>query len=214
MLSRALMQASMSIAISGVNALKLSKSSSLRGLAPKRRMDIDGPSRASGGMMALTREPSGRRASTMGEVSSTRRPTLDTMRSMICIRWSLSRNLTSVFSSLPRRSTINLVRAVDQDIADGRVLEQHFERAEAEGLVEHLVDEAFAFHAVEQRIFGIAQAFDHQANFAAQRVAGQVADARQVELVDQLAVNEPLEIFEAFRRHRGTGRFGKCCPPG
>jgi hypothetical protein len=34
-----------------------------------------GPSMASGGTMALTREPSGRRASQIGEASSTRRPT-------------------------------------------------------------------------------------------------------------------------------------------
>ncbi len=38
-------------------------------------MDSSGPSTASGGMMALTREPSLRRASTMGVDSSTRRPT-------------------------------------------------------------------------------------------------------------------------------------------
>ena len=43
--------------------------------AGKRRMESSGPSTASGGMMALTREPSGRRASTIGELSSTRRPT-------------------------------------------------------------------------------------------------------------------------------------------
>ena len=58
-----------------------------------------------------------------------------------------------------------------EDIADRRVLEQHFERAEAEGLVEHLVDEAFALHAVEQRVFGIAQALDDEADFAAERIA-------------------------------------------
>ena len=54
-----------------------------RGPVPKRRMDSEGPSSARGGMMALTREPSGRRASTIGEDSSTLRPTRETMRSMI-----------------------------------------------------------------------------------------------------------------------------------
>jgi hypothetical protein len=34
---------------------------------------------ASGGMMALTREPSGSRASTIGEDSSIRRPTRETI---------------------------------------------------------------------------------------------------------------------------------------
>jgi hypothetical protein len=41
-----------------------------------------GPFRASGGMMALTREPSRRRASTRGGFSSMRRPIGATMRSM------------------------------------------------------------------------------------------------------------------------------------
>ena len=40
------------------------------------------PLTASGGITAFTREPSGRRASTMGELSSMRRPSGVTMRSM------------------------------------------------------------------------------------------------------------------------------------
>jgi hypothetical protein len=62
----------------------------------------EGPSSASGGMMALTREPSGRRASTIGEDSSTLRPTRDTMRSMICSRWRSSRkDVSTLCSSRP-----------------------------------------------------------------------------------------------------------------
>jgi len=72
---------------------------------PNRRMDTQAPSSARGGMMALKRDPSSIRASTMGQVSSTRRPTLEMMRSMICMRWLLSRKQTVVFSILPRRST-------------------------------------------------------------------------------------------------------------
>ena len=107
---------------------------------------------------------------------------------------------------------VDLVRPVDQDIADRRVLEQHFQRPEAEGLVEHLVDEALAFHAVEQRVFGVAQAFDDQADFAAQRVAGQVADARQVELVDQFAVDEAFEFLEALVGLAVAAAPGRCRP--
>lgn len=40
------------------------------------------PFNATGGMMACTRDPSGNRASTMGELSSMRRPNGVTMRSM------------------------------------------------------------------------------------------------------------------------------------
>ncbi len=56
-------------------------------------------------MIALTREPSFRRASTIGDDSSMRRPTADTMRSMMFSRCASSLNRTSVSSSLPRRST-------------------------------------------------------------------------------------------------------------
>ena len=59
------------------------------GRLPNRRIESRVPSSASGGMIALTRLPSGRRASTIGQVSSTRRPTRPTMRWTI---WSRCRS--------------------------------------------------------------------------------------------------------------------------
>ena len=47
------------------------------------RIVIAGPFSASGGMIALTRLPSRRRASTIGTFSSMRRPSGATMRSMM-----------------------------------------------------------------------------------------------------------------------------------
>ena len=91
--------------ISGEMLFNSSSASAVSGPVPKRRMESAGPSSASGGMMAFTREPSGRRASTIGEDSSMRRPTGETMRSMICIRCRSSRNTISVFSRMPPRST-------------------------------------------------------------------------------------------------------------
>src|ERR1019366_7609554 len=46
------------------------------------RMETQAPSMAMGAMAALTRLPSGRRASTMGEDSSMRRPTAATIRAL------------------------------------------------------------------------------------------------------------------------------------
>ncbi len=63
-----------------------------------------GPLSASGGMIAFTREPSGRRASTIGDASSTRRPTWETILSMIRSRCELSANAACVRSILPSRS--------------------------------------------------------------------------------------------------------------
>jgi len=107
-LSRPLTTAWQTSAMVLVTAPSRISSSAERRPTVKRRIDSSGPSSASGGMIALTREPSGRRASTIGCDSSMRRPTRLTMRSMIAIRWLLSRKRTSVCSSLPRRSTKTL----------------------------------------------------------------------------------------------------------
>ncbi len=66
---------------------------------------IAGPRTASGGMIAFTREPSGRRASTIGEASSTRRPMREMILSMMRRRCASSRNFASVSVILPLRST-------------------------------------------------------------------------------------------------------------
>ena len=68
------------------------------------RMVSAGPSIASGGTMTLTREPSARRASQIGEDSSTRRPTWLTMRWQMFISCWLSRKRMPVFWILPATS--------------------------------------------------------------------------------------------------------------
>ncbi len=81
------------------------RSSIVNGSRANLRMVSDGPFSDSGGMIALTRLPSGRRASTSGELSSMRRPTRETMRSMIRRTCLSSRNVDGVRSILPSRST-------------------------------------------------------------------------------------------------------------
>ena len=98
-------QARSKFAISGVKVLKPIRSFTVKGSLANFRMVIDGPFNANGGMMALTREPSGKRASTIGELSSMRRPSGDTIFSITCITCASSRNRTSVSTSLPLRST-------------------------------------------------------------------------------------------------------------
>ena len=68
------------------------------------RIVSDEPRTASGGMMAFTREPSGRRASTYGEDSSMRRPMRLMILSMIRSRWASSTNCAFVRVILPWRS--------------------------------------------------------------------------------------------------------------
>ena len=69
------------------------------------RMVMQGPLRASGGMMAFTRLPSLRRASTRGLDSSMRRPMGATMRSMTPRTALLLEKVFSERVSLPFIST-------------------------------------------------------------------------------------------------------------
>ena len=79
--------------------------SSVRGSRENLRMESVGPSMAQGRMMAFTRLPSSRRASTQGWLSSTRRPTRLTILSMIRKRCRSSRNCTGTRSRRPFLST-------------------------------------------------------------------------------------------------------------
>ena len=68
------------------------------------RIVIAGPFSESGGMMAFTRDPSGSRASTIADDSSTRRPTWATILSRIRRRCPSLANCTSVGKIRPPRS--------------------------------------------------------------------------------------------------------------
>ena len=114
------------------------------------RIESSGPSSAQGGMIALMREPSARRASTQGWNSSTRRPTADTMRSMMRSRWRSSLNCTEVGLEDAVLLDEDLLVGVDQDVGDRRVLEQRLERAEAQHLVEQLLDQEVELARVER----------------------------------------------------------------
>ena len=144
MFSRARTQCSRNSSIGRVIERMVTRSSALSRSAGKRRIESSGPSTASGGMIALTREPSGRRASTIGELSSTRRPTPLTMRSMTRIRCLSSWNVVGSRSSLPCALDVDVLVGVDQDVADRRVAQQRLERPEAEDLVDDVGEERLA----------------------------------------------------------------------
>ena len=78
-------------------------------LSPRRslanlRMVIEGPSMATGGITALTREPSGRRASTVGESASTCLPKGKMILSINLRTWLSSAKIMFVLTSFPSRS--------------------------------------------------------------------------------------------------------------
>ena len=103
MFSRQRTHASRNWAISGVSAQTVTSRSMSNGMVPNRRMLMAGPSRLRGGMMALTREPSARRASSIGERSSMRLPMRAAIRCITARRWFASRNRALVSSSRPWR---------------------------------------------------------------------------------------------------------------
>ena len=87
-----------------------------------------GPFSASGGMIALTRLPSGKRASTIGDASSIRRPTCETILSMIRSRCALSANGHVRPLDAPLPLDEDHVVPVDHDLGDRVVSEQLLER--------------------------------------------------------------------------------------
>ena len=144
MLSLASTQCRRNSSMFGASALKATRSSACRRSAGKRRIESSGPSTASGGMIALTREPSGRRASTIGELSSMRRPTPLTMRSMTrsrcCIVLKRGRHLFELARALDE----HLLVRIDQDVADRLVAEQRLQRSEAEDFVDDVAENRVA----------------------------------------------------------------------
>ncbi len=104
MLSRAFTQASRNSNISGVAVPNRTRSFTVNGVAENFRMVMTGPTRLSGGMIAFTRDPSGRRASTIGLDSSTRRPIGAMIRWITFMTCSSFWNVTFVSSRRPSRS--------------------------------------------------------------------------------------------------------------
>ena len=101
-----------------------------------------GPSIASGGMTAFTREPSGRRASTIGDDSSMRRPSgaddaVDDPQHVL-----LGEELgVGQLDELAAALDVDTVGAVDHHLGDGRVVEEALDRPVAERVVDDLAHE-------------------------------------------------------------------------
>ena len=111
----------------------------VRRCLPKRRIVSVVPSIATGSMIALTREPSRKRASTIGEDSSMRRPSGVMMRSMIRRSWrAFVKRLVGALDHAVALD-VDRVRPVDHDFGDVRILHEVFERSEAERFVDDLL---------------------------------------------------------------------------
>ena len=208
MLSRALTSASRVRAAGRETVLSCDQVVHRQQITAKRRIDSDGPSIASGGMIALTREPSCSRASTIGDDSSMRRPTAETMLSMMFIRCLSSLKRTSVEFELAAPLDVDLMRSVDQDVRDGRVPKQRLQRAEPHHLVFNAFNDSFPLLDAERR-----GSFGHQAmadvpNMRPRLLFGQRVNEGQVHDVEQTAMDLLLPLLLERPRARGGSAAG------
>ena len=92
--------------------------------------------------------------------------------------------------------------AVDQDVGDGRVLEQRLERAEPGHLVEDLGDEVVELLLVERQPLDQDVLGDQLLDVRADLVLGQLLQRRQVDLLDQPAVQADLGVEQLVAEQR------------
>ena len=177
-----------------VSAPSVTRSSALRRSAGNRRIDSSGPSTASGGMMAFTREPSARRASTIGELSSTRRPIRLTMRSMTRSRWASSWNVAVTRSRTPLALDEHVAIRVDQNVADRRIAQQRLERTETEHVVEDLGEQRFPLRQAERRRFLRQQLREQRADFAFRFGTLDMRERFEVQSTEQLAMDAGAQL--------------------
>ena len=157
-------------------------------------------------MIALTREPSGRRASTIGELSSTRRPTraddaVDDAHQVLVVLERRRQPLEHAAAL-----DVDLLVRVDQDVADRRVAQQRLERPEAEDLVEDVAeDRSRSLMLSGVPLFG-DQLEEQRPDF---RLGARAVGRRQrleVQPVEQLPVDVrlQLEVLRPRRLDRGA----------
>ena len=148
-------------------------------------------------MITFTREPSARRASTIGVDSSMRRPTALTMRSMICIRCLSSRKTMSVCSRRPFALDVHLRRLVHQDVRHCRILQQRFERPEPEQLVQDVADERLALVQAQRHalVLAIEQILDDRPDLRLRIGPRRLRQAIEVQPVEQILVDFAFECL-------------------
>ena len=197
------------------------RSSAVSGSVANLRMVSIEPSTASGGMIALTRLPSGRRASTIGLASSTRRPTLPTILSMVRRRCASSANGPSTGIDPAGPLDEDLVRAVDHDLGDVDVPQVRLDRAVAEDVVGDLLGDAGPVRGRQGHLARGEHLLQGLADLLLQLRLGQAGVVElRAEGVEQRLVDLALEVGERVRRGRaaGSGRDAggvvRCCPDG
>jgi hypothetical protein len=157
-----------------------------------------GPSIASGGAMTLTREPSGRRASQIGEDSSTRRPTWLTMRWQMFISCCVVAEADVGQLDLAADFDEDRAGAVDHDVGDVVARQQRLERAVAEHVVADVVEQVFLLGDRHHDVLDRDDLVDDVADFLARRIGVELGQLRQIDRLDQRAEDRGLDLFRTW----------------
>src|SRR5207247_8076411 len=100
---------------------------------------------------------------------------------------------------------VNSLVAVDEDVANGRVVHQRFEWPQAEGFVEDLVDHTLALIAIEQAGRPLTQLVRATADLFAQGLAAEAADGAEGHAASELVVKLALEAAQLLGGAAGAG---------
>ena len=167
---------------------KAIRSRSVKGSGENLRMVSMLPSRATGGITALTREPSARRASTIGwPRRCAGRPGRRSCRS--CGAGGPRRAKAAVDRGDPaRRARRRSGRAVDHDLGDLRVAQQRLEGTVTEDLVRDLLGDAGAVGEGERGLLGFQHRLQGEPHLL---LEVRVLQVRVVELADRAGPSGP-----------------------
>ena len=92
---------------------------------------------------------------------------------------------------------VHLIEAVDQNVRDRLIAQQHLERSQPEQLVEHVARQRFAFGQRQRRVLGLAleHRHDEPADFRLGVFALDVGEPIEIEPIEQAVVHPALEIL-------------------
>ncbi len=125
----------------------------------------------------------------MGVSSSTRRPTLDTILSMIRIRWASSLNAGHGLLDLAAPLHVDVAVPVHQNVVHRRVFQQGLERPQPEDLVLDRLDQALALFEGEQHVLLVEDKLGGQRHVVGDPIFTDLAHPRQIQVFEELVVD-------------------------
>ena len=168
-------------------------------------MEITGPMSESGGITAQTREPSSqaRVHDGRGIVDAPAHRGDDAVDDHAHVRLVLEPYVG--LHQPPAALHVDVIEPVHHDVADGGVLEQRLERAEAEDLVEDLLDEALALGERHGKPLVENELLHHRAHLRVRGVLVQDLELIRGERIQQLVMHLALQFEPAVRAANRAG---------